>query len=132
VQQQQSKAAVGDGTGGYGDFDSARREAFANAGMTDSSTVSFSKADPETGTIVEFKGEGGAKVGYDGPHNNTPGEHHDKQHISWQSEGKRGEGGAQRGNIPYSGTQHSSRSDRKENAQDSENYNPCKNKATRC
>ena len=95
------------------DFDTARRAAFEQAGMTDPSKVQFSKIDSETGTVVEFKGEGGAKVGYDGPHE-SPGPHHDTQHISWQSAGKRDSGGAQRGNEPYSGPQHPSRPDRKE------------------
>ncbi|TDR47593.1 RHS repeat-associated protein [Tahibacter aquaticus] len=95
------------------DFDTARRTAFENAGMTDASKVEFSKMDEATGTVVEFKGEGGAKVGYDGPHA-SPGPHHDTQHISWQSAGKRGDGGAKRGNEPYSGERHPSRPDRKD------------------
>jgi RHS repeat-associated protein len=94
-------------------FDSARRGAFESAGMNDPSKVTFSKVDEKTGTVVEFKGEGGAKIGYDGPHA-SPGPHHDTQHISWQSSGKRGDGGAQRGNIPYSGERHPSRPDRKD------------------
>jgi hypothetical protein len=52
---------------------------------------------------VELKEPGGAKVGYDGPHPETPGAFHDTQHISWQSAGKWGSGGT-RGNIPYGGT----------------------------
>jgi hypothetical protein len=95
------------------DFDSARREAFQRAGMDDPATVEFSKVDPETGTVVEFKGLDGAKVGYDGPHE-SPGPHHDAQHISWQSAGKRTDGGAQRRNIPYSGERHPSRPERKD------------------
>jgi RHS repeat-associated protein len=95
------------------DFDAARRAAFEKAGMTDASKIKFSKVDPETGTVVEFKGEGGAKVGYDGPHA-SPGPHHDTQHISWQSGGKRGGGGGKRGNEPYSGPRHPSRPDRKD------------------
>jgi hypothetical protein len=91
-------------------FDKAREAAFKKAGMTDPSAIEFSKMDPETGTVVEFKGAGGAKVGYDGPHPNSPGPHHDQQHISLQSAGKRGAGGAIRENIPYSGPQHPSRS----------------------
>ncbi len=93
-------------------FDQARREGFENAGMIDPSKVQFSKVDKTTGTVVEFKGPGGAKVGYDGPHK-SPGPHHDTQHISWQSAGKRGSGGAKRGNIPYDGPRHPSRPDRK-------------------
>lgn len=93
-------------------FDSARSEAFKNAGMTDPSKVSFSKVDEKTGTVVEFKGEGGAKIGYDGPHA-SPGPHHDTQHISWQSAGKRDQGGTKRGNIPYKGGRHPSRPERK-------------------
>ncbi len=91
-------------------FDQARREAFEKAGITDPSKVKITKYDPNTGTAVEFKGEGGAKVGYDGPHT-SPGPHHDIQHISWQSAGKRGQG-AQRDNIPYTGPRHPSRSGR--------------------
>jgi RHS repeat-associated protein len=94
-------------------FDSARRAAFEKAGMTDASKVQFSKVDPNTGTIVEFKGQGGAKVGYDGPHS-SPGPHHDAPHISWQSAGKRSSGEGKRGNEPYSGPQHPSRPDRKD------------------
>ena len=105
--------AIGDAKGGAKGFDDARREAFSSAGMTDPSKVSFSKVDPQTGTVTEFKGPGGAKIGYDGPHPGTPGPHHDTQHISWQSAGKRGAGGAQRGNIPYSGPRHPSRPERK-------------------
>lgn len=92
-------------------FDEARREAFQNAfgdGWEENPAISASKFDPATGTAVEFKGPGGAKVGYDGPHPNTPGDCHDVNHISWQSAGKRGAGG-QRGNIPYDGPQHPSR-----------------------
>jgi len=90
-------------------FDKARHEAFEKAGMTYPSKIEFSKMDPNTGTVVEFKGPGGAKVGYDGPHPGSPGPYHDQQHISVQSAGKRGSGGAIRENIPYSGTQHPSR-----------------------
>jgi len=87
------------------DFDTARKEAFVKAsgpGWEENPDIKPTKWDPKTGTAVEFKGPGGAKVGYDGPHPETPGEHHDTQHISWQSAGKRGAGGS-RGNIPYSG-----------------------------
>jgi RHS repeat-associated protein len=100
--------------GAPGNFDAARREAFGRARMTDPEQVRFSKVDPITGTVVEFKGPGGAKVGYDGPHPNSPGPYHDTQHISWQSAGKRGSGGAERGNIPYCGPQHPSRPESKE------------------
>ena len=62
-------------------FDKAREEALEKAGLTDPSDVTFSKVDPETGTVVEFKGPGGAKVGYDGPHPNSPGPFHDQQYI---------------------------------------------------
>lgn len=89
-------------------FDAAREEAFRRAGLIDAAKVLFSKVDPKTGTVVEFKGPGGAKVGYDGPHA-TPGSYHDVPHISWQSAGKRPAGGGGRGNIPYSGPQHPSR-----------------------
>jgi len=91
-------------------FDRARTEAFERAGMTEASEVKFTKVDPETGTVVEFKGEGGAKVSYDGPHPNTEGPAHNVPHVGWQTAGKRGAGGAMRGNIPYSGPQHPSRS----------------------
>jgi RHS repeat-associated protein len=96
-------------------FDEAREEAFRKAGIGEGEfdmAKASEKADPLTGTLTEFKGEGGAKVGYDGPHN-TPGPHHDTQHISWQSAGKRGSGGAARGNIPYEGATHPSRPTRK-------------------
>ena len=104
-----SKASRGAGK----TFDQARVEAFEKAGLDDAADVAFSKYDEATGTVVEFKGAGGAKVGYDGPHA-SPGPHHDTQHISWQSAGKRGEGGAKRGNVPYDGPQHPSRPDRKD------------------
>jgi len=87
-------------------FDEARREAFLKAGMNDPSQIKFSKVDPKTGTVVEFKGPDGAKVGYDAPHLETPGAHHEVQHISWQGPGKRASGGTGRGNIPYEGPQH--------------------------
>lgn len=59
--------------------------------MTNSESVSFSKMDPVTGTVVEFKGVGGAKVAYDAPHadmDSTQG--HDKPHVGWKSAGKTG------------------------------------------
>ena len=90
-------------------FDEARTLGFEKAGMTEANEVKFTKVDPETGTVVEFKGQGGAKVSYDGPHP-EPGPSHDVPHIGWQSAGKRGAGGAVRGNIPYKGPQHPSRS----------------------
>jgi hypothetical protein len=90
-------------------FDEARAEAFERAGMTDPEDVTFSKVDPETGTVVEFKGPDGAKVAYDPPHA-SPGEGHDMAHVGWQTAGKRGAGGAERGNITYDGPQHPSRS----------------------
>ncbi|WP_213233197.1 polymorphic toxin type 47 domain-containing protein [Caballeronia sp. NK8] len=94
------------------DFDAARRAAFEKAGMTNPENVSFSKFDPETGTIVEFKGPGGAKVAYDGPHADMDAAvGHDKPHVGWQTEGKRGAGGAERGNVTYDGEQHPHRSD---------------------
>lgn len=95
------------------DFDAARREAFENSGLTNPEDVTITKYDPVTGTAVEFKGPRGAEVGYDGPHPNTPGPHHDTQHISWQSAGKRRSGEAERGNIPYSGPRHPSRPEKK-------------------
>ena len=86
------------------DFDRARRMAFERAGLTDANAIMFTKEDPVTGTIVEFKGPGGAKVAYDAPHA-SPGPGHDKPHIGWQTAGKRGDG-ARRGNITYDGPQH--------------------------
>lgn len=70
-------------------FDAARRTGFENAGMTNPEDVTFSKVDPKTGTVVEFKGPNGAKVAYDAPHADmdvTAG--HDKPHVGWQSAGK--------------------------------------------
>jgi len=92
-----------------GNFDKARADAFEDAGITDGN-VKFTMEDRATGTITEFKGNNGAKVGYDGPHPGTPGPHHDRNHVSWQSGGKRGEG-MQRGNQPYTGSQHPTRQD---------------------
>jgi hypothetical protein len=89
----------------FPDFDTARKKAFDKAfgpGWEENPAIVATKWDPKTGTAVEFKGPGGAKVGYDGPHPETPGAYHDTQHISWQSAGKRGSGGT-RGNIPYGG-----------------------------
>lgn len=53
-------------------FDAARTTAFEKAGMTNPADVQFSKVDPKTGTVVEFKGPNGAKVAYDSPHD-SPG-----------------------------------------------------------
>lgn len=95
------------------DFDTARRQAFERAGMNNPVNVSFSKMDPTTGTVVEFKGKGGAKVAYDAPHadmDSTQG--HDKPHVGWQTAGKRG-CGCERGNITYKGQQHPHRPDQK-------------------
>ncbi len=94
-------------------FDEARQEAFEKAGMKDGN-VEFSKYDQKTGTVVEFKGKDGAKVAYDGPHPNTPGKHHDKHHVGWQSAGKRGNNESKRDNIPYTGPWHPSRTDIKD------------------
>jgi hypothetical protein len=98
-------------TGGK-NFDQARREGFEKAGMTNPDDVKFTKVDPKTGTVVEFKGKDGAKVAYDGPHD-SPGPHHDSPHVGWQTGGKRSSGGTQRANIPYEGPQHPSRSSTK-------------------
>ena len=97
---------------GAQNFDQARREGFEKAGMTNPADVRFTKVDPKTGAVVEFKGKDGAKVAYDAPHD-SPGPHHDKPHVGWQSGGKRNSGGANRGNIPYEGPQHPSRSNKK-------------------
>jgi RHS repeat-associated protein len=95
-------------------FDEAREKAFENAGMTDPTHVTFSKTDPKTGTATEFKGSNGAKVGYDAPHADASAElGHDKPHVSWQTAGKRSQGGAGRGNITYEGPQHPSRASTK-------------------
>lgn len=77
--------------------------------MTDPDNVKVSKYDPETGTVVEFKGEKGVKVAYDSPHadmNAAAG--HDKPNVGWQSSGRQPAGG-HRGNITYDGPQHPSR-----------------------
>ena len=89
-------------------FDAARTTAFEKAGMTNPADVQFSKVDPKTGTVVEFKGPNGAKVAYDTPHD-SPGPGHDQPHVGWQTGGKRGAGGTERCNIPYEGPQHPSR-----------------------
>ncbi|WP_088500398.1 polymorphic toxin type 47 domain-containing protein [Pseudomonas helleri] len=97
------------------DFDTARVQALKNAGMTNPENVTLSKYDPVTGTVVEFKGEGGAKVAYDAPHADMdPKTGHDKPHIGWQTSGKRGRCGcAERGNITYDGPQHPHRPDKR-------------------
>ena len=119
AQEAPSDANVGSGAGqapspegGGKDFDQARREAFEKAGMTNPEDVKFTKVDPKTGTVVEFKGKDGAKVAYDGPHD-SPGPHHDTQHVGWQTGGKRSSGGSDRDNIPYNGPRHPSRSSTK-------------------
>jgi len=89
-------------------FDEARRLAFEKAGLTNPEDVLFTKVDPVTGTVVEFKGPNGAKVSYDAPHS-SPGAGHDMPHVGWQSAGKRGQG-LSRGNITYNGPQHPYRS----------------------
>ncbi|WP_155651243.1 polymorphic toxin type 47 domain-containing protein, partial [Burkholderia stagnalis] len=94
-------------------FDTARRQAFELAGMTNSVNVTFSKMDPVTGTVVEFKGVGGAKVAYDAPHADMDSaQGHDKPHVGWQTAGKRG-CGCKRGNVTYEGPQHPHRPDQK-------------------
>jgi len=90
-------------------FDEARRLAFEYAGMMDPSQVKFTKVDPVTGTVVEFKGPGGAKVAYDSPHI-SEGAGHEMPHVGWQTGGKRSQGGTARGNITYDGPQHPYRS----------------------
>jgi len=90
-------------------FDQARKEAFEKAGLTNPENVKFTKTDPKTGTVVEFKGPKGEKVSYDSPHK-SPGAGHDEPHVGWQTGGKRSSGGTERGNIPYKGPQHPSRS----------------------
>ncbi len=93
------------------DFDAARQAAFKAAGMTEPEAITFSKVDPATGTIVEFKGPGGAKVAYDSPHA-SPGPGHDMPHVGWKAPGKRPAGGV-RGNITYDGPQHPYRAPKK-------------------
>ncbi|GAU04771.1 polymorphic toxin type 47 domain-containing protein, partial [Burkholderia stabilis] len=94
-------------------FDTARRQAFELAGMTNPENVTFSKMDPVTGTVVEFKGVGGAKVAYDAPHADMDSaQGHDKPHVGWQTAGKRG-CGCKRGNVTYEGPQHPHRPDQK-------------------
>ena len=78
--------------------------------MTDPSKVQFTHVDPKTGTVVGFKGEGGAKVVYDGPHPETPGPFHEAPHVGYQTPGKVKDGARVRENIPYDGPQHPSRS----------------------
>jgi RHS repeat-associated protein len=96
------------------DFDSARRLAFERAGLTDPSKVQATKFD-ETGTAVEFKGPGGAKVAYDSPHaDDDAAAGHDKPHVGWQTAGKRRSGEGGRGNITYDGPQGPARSDSKD------------------
>ena len=89
----------------FPDFDSARRDAFERAGMTNPDDVVPTKYD-ETGTATEFQGPGGAQVNYDCHHadmDSTLG--HDKPHVGWQTSGKRSSGGAMRGNNTYDGPQ---------------------------
>lgn len=94
-------------------FDIVRRQAFELAGMTNSESVTFSKMDPVTGTVVEFKGVGGAKVAYDAPHADVDSaQGRDKPHVGWQTSGKRG-CGYKRGNIAYGGPHHPHRTDQK-------------------
>ncbi len=106
----ETKQTTGRGNLNHEDnFDKARLKAFANAGMTNPDKVEFSKMDPTTGTVVEFKGEKAAKVAYDPPHADmNPATGHDKPHVGWQTSGKQPAGG-HRGNITYDGPQHPSR-----------------------
>ncbi|NQJ69542.1 hypothetical protein HO543_10530 [Streptococcus suis] len=98
----------------FDDFDSARRSAFEKAGMTDPDKIRFSKYDPKTGTVVEFKDDNGAKVAYDSAHADMdPEKGHDKPHVGWQTGGKRKAGGTQRGNNTYSGDLHPHRPNQK-------------------
>jgi len=65
------------------DFDQAREAGFKKAGMTDPNKVKFTKVDPKTGTVVEFKDDKTGKVVYDSPHD-EPGPGHDKPHVGFQ------------------------------------------------
>jgi len=47
---------------------------------------------------VEYRSKGGAEVNMDYPHNNN-GQSPDVPHVGWQTPGKRGTGGAERGHI---------------------------------
>ncbi len=94
----------------FDSFDKARKKAFEDADMTDPSKVGFKKADPETGTVTEFEGPKGAKVGYDKPHT-TPGPGHDKPHVSWTNGGKKKDDGHRRGNYTHDDPEQPSRPD---------------------
>ncbi len=86
-------------------FDAARQRAFEAAGMTDPANVRFTREDPQTGTIVEFKGTRSQHVAYDAPHaDGNPANGHDMPHVGYSTEGK----GADRvkANITYDGEQH--------------------------
>lgn len=89
-------------------FDEARVKAFEKTGLTDPNKIKFGEEDVNgTGTVVEFKGEKGAKVVYDAPHPDKDPEHgHDKPHIGTQTAGKKSLGGRERVNITYEGPQH--------------------------
>lgn len=89
-------------------FDEARVKAFEKAGLTDPNKIEFGEEDVNgTGTVVEFRGEKGAKVIYDAPHPDKDSEHgHDKPHVGIQTAGKKSQGGRERVNITYEGPQH--------------------------
>ena len=79
--------------------------------MTNPKDVKFTKQDPKTGTIVEFKNSNRGKVVYDSPHD-TPGPGHDKPHVGFQQ----GKGRTEvQGNITYDGPQHPHRSNTPDN-----------------
>ena len=92
----------------FKNFDEARRSAVKDSGLTNPADVTFSKADPKTGTITEFIGPKGQKLGYNAPHK-SPGPGHSKPHVSFTSGGKRSRGTNRRGNYTYEGPTHPSR-----------------------
>lgn len=96
-------------------FDDARTQAMENSGLNQADSVEFTKVDPKTGTVVEFKGSNGSKMNYDSPHKDmAPSAGHDKPHVGWQTGGKRRSGGAGRGNVTHNDSSHPTRPDVKE------------------
>ena len=95
--------------GGSDNFDDARRLAMDQSGLSNvnPSDIQFTKADPVTGTYVEFKGPNGKKVAYDTPHPNTPGKHHGENHVHAESEKIVNEV------FPYSGQSYPGRTTKK-------------------
>src|SRR5437899_5788246 len=76
------------------------------------SAVKFTRVDPKTGTVVEFKGLMVPKSDMTSPTPKLQDLRMTSSTLVGRAAGKVSEGGRQRGNIPYSGPPHPSSSGR--------------------